>query len=113
MGGDLKNRVRMGITLDKELYERLKAYSDQSMIPMSRLAERTIKNYLEDDFPIHIEALFNDFLRICADEVERAWYRGMECEADPEDVKDEIKDFWSDEKEDVLQTLRDAIKDYR
>ena len=117
MGGELKNRVRMNITLDTELYEKLKAFSDESMIPMSRLAERTISNYLEGGYKLdstyQVESLLNDFLRICSDEVERAWYKGMEYKADPEDAKDEIRDYWNDEKEDVLQSLRDVIKDYR
>lgn len=115
--GDLKNRVRVNITLDTELYEKLKAYSEQSMIPMSRLAERTISNYLEGEYRLdsayQVDSLINDFLRICGKEVERAWYKGMECKADSDAAKDEIKDYWRDEEEDVLQMLRDVIEDYK
>lgn len=115
--GNLKNRVRVNITLDTDLYEKLKAFSDQSMIPMSRLAERTIGNYLEGGYRLdsayQVDSLINDFLRICGKEVERAWYRGMDSNADPDAAKDEIKEYWRDEKEDVLQMLRDVIEDYK
>ena len=46
MGGELKHRKQMGITMDKKVYERLKAYADNMMIPMSRIIDKAVTEYL-------------------------------------------------------------------
>ena len=38
----LKNRTPVGTAIDKELFEKLKNYSVQSGIPMSRLLDRAV-----------------------------------------------------------------------
>lgn len=43
----LKNRERIGTTLPIELVERLKEHSKTTMIPISKLIEQAIKEYLE------------------------------------------------------------------
>lgn len=40
-------KKRVTYTFDKELIERLKATSEKTMIPQSRLVEQAIKEYLE------------------------------------------------------------------
>lgn len=45
---DLKNRVRIGNAVDKQLFEKLKQLSEQTMIPMSRLLDRGIELLLEE-----------------------------------------------------------------
>lgn len=47
MGGELKNRKQIGITMNKDLYKRLKAYADYMMIPMSRIIDRSVEEYLD------------------------------------------------------------------
>lgn len=47
--GDLKNRKQIGVTMDKKLYARLKAYSEKTMIPMSRIIEKAIVEYYDKD----------------------------------------------------------------
>lgn len=47
MGGELKHRKQMGITMDKKTYDRLKNYSDKMMIPMSRIIDRAVTEYLD------------------------------------------------------------------
>lgn len=47
MGGELKNRIRTNVTFDTELFKKLKAYSESSMIPMSRIVERATRQYIE------------------------------------------------------------------
>lgn len=37
---ELKNRVRFSTTLDKEVEEKLKKYSKQTMIPISKLTDK-------------------------------------------------------------------------
>lgn len=49
MGGQLKNRVRIDVTVDKDLYKRLKEYSERSMIPMSRIVEKAVIDYLDKE----------------------------------------------------------------
>lgn len=44
----LKNRVRFGTTLDKEVYERLREYASQTMIPVSKLMDIAITNLLKE-----------------------------------------------------------------
>ena len=43
----LTNRVAISNAIDKELYSKLKAYSEETGIPMSKLLDRAIKLYLE------------------------------------------------------------------
>lgn len=47
LGGDLKKRKQVGVVMDIQIYERLKKYSDESMIPMSRIIDRAVVEYLE------------------------------------------------------------------
>lgn len=43
----LKSRERIGTTLPIELMEELREYSKQSMIPISKIIEKAIKDYLK------------------------------------------------------------------
>lgn len=43
----LKNRERIGTSLPIELVEKLKDYSDKTMIPISKIIEKAIKEYLK------------------------------------------------------------------
>jgi len=43
----LKNRERIGTTLPKGLAKELKDHSKQSMIPVSKIIEKAISNYLK------------------------------------------------------------------
>ena len=43
----LTNRVAIGNAVDKDLYNRLKEYSKETDIPVSKLLDRAIKMYLE------------------------------------------------------------------
>lgn len=43
----LKNRTRISNAIDTELYRELKAYSDKTDIPISKLLDRAIKLLLE------------------------------------------------------------------
>lgn len=45
---DLKNRARIGNAVDKELFERLKQLSEETMIPMSKLLDKGIELLLEE-----------------------------------------------------------------
>ena len=44
---DLKTRTPMSNAIDTKLLEKLKAYSRESLIPMSKLLDKAIKNLLE------------------------------------------------------------------
>lgn len=43
----LKNRVAISNAVDKELYAKLKAYSEKTSIPLSKLLDKAIAMYLE------------------------------------------------------------------
>lgn len=43
---ELKNRVRFSTTLDKEVEKKLKEYSKQTMIPISKIIDSAIVNYI-------------------------------------------------------------------
>lgn len=43
----LKNRVAISNAIDKELYNKLKVYSVETGIPMSKLFDKAIKMFLE------------------------------------------------------------------
>jgi len=45
---DLKNRERIGTSLPTELIKELKDYSEKTMIPLSRIIEASIVEYLKD-----------------------------------------------------------------
>lgn len=49
MTGELKNKVRFSSTLPIELSKQLKEHSDKTMIPISRILEQAIRNYLDGD----------------------------------------------------------------
>lgn len=44
---DLKTRTPIGSAVDKELYNKLKQYSNETDVPMSKLLDRAIKLLLE------------------------------------------------------------------
>jgi len=43
----LKNRVAISNAIDRELYAKLKAYSDETGIPLSRLLDKAIAMFLK------------------------------------------------------------------
>lgn len=43
----LKNRIAISNAVDKELYAKLKAYSEETSIPMSKLLDKAIALFLE------------------------------------------------------------------
>jgi len=45
---DLKNRERIGTSLPSDLIKQLKDYSEKTMIPLSRIIEASIVEYLND-----------------------------------------------------------------
>jgi len=45
--GDLKSKVRFSSTLPIELQKQLKEYSEKSMVPISKILEQAISNYLK------------------------------------------------------------------
>lgn len=45
---DLKNRVRIGNAVDKELFRQLKELSKRTKIPMSRLLDRGIELVIKE-----------------------------------------------------------------
>lgn len=47
----LKNRVVIGSAIDKELVEQLRNYSKKSGIPISKLLDKAIKQFLESTSP--------------------------------------------------------------
>lgn len=44
--GELKNRIRFSTTLNKDVERKLKNYSNQTMIPISKIVDSAILNYL-------------------------------------------------------------------
>jgi metal-responsive CopG/Arc/MetJ family transcriptional regulator len=48
MGNDaLKNRERFSTTLDKQVVKELKEYSQNTMIPISKILDRAITEYIK------------------------------------------------------------------
>ena len=43
----LKNRTAISTAIDNELYEKLKEYSENTSIPISKILDKAIKLYLE------------------------------------------------------------------
>lgn len=46
---ELKNRVRFSTTLDKNVEQKLKEYSKQTMIPISKIVDRAILEYIKSN----------------------------------------------------------------
>ena len=44
---ELKNRIRFSTTLDKDIERKLKEYSKQSMIPISKLVDTAIARFID------------------------------------------------------------------
>lgn len=44
----LKNRVRISSTLPTVLAEKLKEYSDDTMIPITKVIEKAVDSFLEE-----------------------------------------------------------------
>ena len=44
---NLKNRTAISTAIENELYKRLKAYSEKTSIPISKLIDKAIAMYLE------------------------------------------------------------------
>ena len=47
MGDRLKNRIRFSTTLDKKTIQALKDYSDKTMIPISKLVDVAVQEYIK------------------------------------------------------------------
>ena len=45
---ELKNRVRFSTTLDKEVEKKLKEYSKQTLIPISKIVDNAILAYISN-----------------------------------------------------------------
>lgn len=43
----LKNRTAISTAIDKNLYQQLKDYSDETSIPISKLLDKAIKLFLD------------------------------------------------------------------
>lgn len=43
----LKNRQRFSTTLDKDVLKALREYSDKTMIPISKILDMAIKEYIK------------------------------------------------------------------
>lgn len=44
--GDLKNRDRLSTTVDKGLYKAIKGYSEESLVPMSKIIDEAVEDFL-------------------------------------------------------------------
>lgn len=44
----LTNRIAISTAIDKELYNKLKAFSKETDIPISKLLDRAIRQFLEN-----------------------------------------------------------------
>lgn len=44
---NLKNRIAISTAIDKEIYAKLKSYSEETGIPLSKLFDKAIAMYLE------------------------------------------------------------------
>lgn len=47
IGGELKKRIHISTNIDKEIFNKLKQYSEDTMIPMTKIIDRALKEYLE------------------------------------------------------------------
>ena len=48
MADNLKNRIRVSTTFQPEQYRRLKDFSNESGIPISKIIEKAIETYLNN-----------------------------------------------------------------
>ena len=48
MGDRLKNRVRFSTSLDKKTVQVLKEYSDKTMIPVSKIVDVAVQEYIKN-----------------------------------------------------------------
>lgn len=46
-------KVKTSVSIDKELFEALNSYSQESLIPRSRLINEAIKRLLETEYPAY------------------------------------------------------------
>lgn len=44
---DLKNRTPVGSAMDNKIYEEMKAYSEKTGIPISKMLDKAMTMYLE------------------------------------------------------------------
>lgn len=44
----LKNRVRFSTSLDKKTVEMLKEYSNKTMIPISKIVDMAVQDYIKE-----------------------------------------------------------------
>lgn len=47
MADRLKNRIRFSTTLDKKTIQALKEYSDKTMIPISKIVDVAVQEYIK------------------------------------------------------------------
>lgn len=47
MSGELKNRERFSSTINPDTYKRLKKYSEESCVPISKVLDIAINQYLD------------------------------------------------------------------
>lgn len=45
---ELKNRIRISTTFEKEIYKRLKEYSDKTSIPITKILDKAVVMYLDN-----------------------------------------------------------------
>lgn len=45
---ELKNRTRVSTTFDNDIYRRLKEYSDKTSIPITRILDKAVTMYLDN-----------------------------------------------------------------
>lgn len=43
----LKNRTAMSVTLENEIYERLRKYSETTSVPITRILDKAVVMYLD------------------------------------------------------------------
>ena len=48
MADRLKNRIRFSTTVDKKTIEALKEYSNQTMIPISKIIDVAVQEYIKN-----------------------------------------------------------------
>ena len=46
VSGELKNRDRLSTTVDKGLYKAIKGYCDRSLVPMSKIIDEAVEDFL-------------------------------------------------------------------
>lgn len=62
--GDLKYRERLSSSVDKGLYKAIYNYSVKTRIPLSRLLDEAIEDYLnKNDIPFEVSAPYHKQLK--------------------------------------------------